>query len=130
MCNKNSKLRKVMLITAIIGLAATIPFAIFVDIGIDKSQSELLIYLIMGHWAFYCFEYLIIYYGFKRKFGRAEARWTATLCFFPMLIEPLAAWILGETHIINFLKWYPMIGITISVLIFEYKLFSHDKKCK
>ena len=122
MCNNtNIKLRNVMLITAIIGIAATILFVIF----FDKGNFELIILPLI----YYVTACLIVDCGFRWKFGK-ETRWVATLCFSPVLLEIFGVIIVRESVILieNFMKWYSMIGVTISVLIFEYKFFTHDKK--
>lgn len=128
--NTNSTLRNdVMLVTAIIGIIATMFFVIFFDVEDVDSYKLLLVPL-----SFYCIEYFVIYFGFKWKFGGAyETRWVATLCFSPLIV-----WLFGSLGIsylfpstdlfLSLLEWFSMIGVTISVLIFEYKFFTHGKK--
>lgn len=126
-CRINNKLKLTMLITIAIGVVATILFVLIFDIANRNDNFDLLIYLIGGHWFFYALEYFVIYYCFNRKFGKREARWVATLSFSPILIEIMAAIILSQIQLdcmMIFIKWYAMIGITISALIFEYKYFT------
>lgn len=123
----NSKLRNAMLITSIIGIIATIFFVIFFDAEKVDSYKLLLIPL-----SFYAIGYLVIGYGFRWKFGK-ESRWVATLCFSPLMVWLFGSWIIyylfySTDLYAGFTEWFSMIGVTISVLIFEYKFFTHDKK--
>lgn len=128
MFTSNNKLFKVMLITIIIGVLTTIVFVALFDFN-DVERSTLMVF---GPWTVYVLEYLIIGYGFKWKFGK-ETRWIATLCITPLMFEILIACIISllEKDLLifaNFIKWYQMIGITISITIFEYHLLNSAKK--
>lgn len=133
MFKNNNKLRKVMLVTTIIGIFATIVFVIIFNIANYEGNLELMTCLFLLPFALYVAEYLIIGYGFKRKFGK-ERMWVANLCFLPGLVEIFGVVIInaiiGESPILitTFAKWYSMIGVTISVLIYEYKFLSYGKK--
>lgn len=114
---KRSLRNDVMLITAIIGIIATMFFVIFFD---TENYKILLLPVI-----FYILEFFIIGYGLKKG-------WIATLCFSPfifelftfLIIDYLFSWEIA----IDFIEWFSMIGVTISVLIFEYKFATHNKK--
>lgn len=119
----NSKLRNTMLITAIIGIIATILFVIFFD---TENFKILLLPVI-----FYILEFFIIGYGFRWKFGK-QTGLVDMLCFSPFTFELFAFLIIDYIFsweiAIGFIEWFSMIGVTISVLIFEYKFSTHDKK--
>ena len=102
---------RVMLITAIIGFIATILFGIFVDA--DSNFG-----LIWGCLAYYPIAFLIVAGGFRWKW-KNNAPWIATLVGLPMWIALFGPVITGS---LEFLKWYTGIGITLSVIIFEYNL--------
>ena len=125
---KNKKQLKVSLATATIGVLLTIVFAILFESAISNNNTTLMAYCSFIPMAIYVAEYLIICYGFKGKFGK-DCRWTATLCNLPLLIEILVIVILREPqYVLNFIKWYSMLGITTSILILEWKIFSTNKK--
>lgn len=127
MFKNNDKMRDVMLATVISGLVATIAYVIIFSLAIHDENFKLMLILVFSPLALWVAGYLAICYCFKWKFGN-ERRWVATLCSFPVMFEILVAAIAGETYILTFMKWYSMIGITISVLIFEYKFMTHGKK--
>lgn len=121
--NTNINLRYVMLITSIIGIIATILFVIFFDV---ENYKILLVPVL-----FYVVVYLVIGYGFRWKFGK-QTYWIASLCFSPFTFELFAfliiEYIFSWEIAIGFIEWFSMIGVTISVLIFEYKFATHNKK--
>lgn len=128
---KSDKLCKiVMLITAIVGVLATILYVI-VSNNIDDDMG--MAYLIVGHWVYYPVVWLVINYGFKWKFKK-ETRWISTLVTLPLWFEILVCCVFGMIETLSveifmyFMIWYSMIGITISALIFEYRFFSCEKK--
>ena len=108
---KNTLRVRVMLITSVIGFVATILFGIFVDV--DSNFG-----LIWGCNAYYPIAFLIVAGGFRWKWEK-NAPWIATLVCLPMWIALFGTVI---AHSIEFLKWYTGIGITLSVIIFEYNL--------
>jgi hypothetical protein len=119
----NRKLRNTMLMTAIIGTIATIAFVIFFD---TENFKILLLPVI-----FYILEFFIIGYGFRWKFGNKTGL-VGMLCFSPLTFELFGFLfidsLLSEEIAIGFIEWFSMIGVTISVLIFEYKFATHNKK--
>ena len=102
---------RVMLITAIIGVVATIFFGIFVDA--DSNFG-----LIWGCVAYYPIAFLIVAGGFRWKW-KNNAPWIASLVGLPFWVFLIGGVI---SRNLEFLKWYTVIGITISVIIFEYNL--------
>ena len=112
-----------MLITSIIGIIATLFFVYFFD-----TENYI---ILLAPVLFYILAFYIIGYGFSWKFGKSTV-WIASLCFSPftvalfgfLMIDYLFSW---ETAV-GFVEWFSMIGVTISVLIFEYKFSTHDKK--
>lgn len=127
MFKNNDKMRDVMLATVISGIVATIAYVIIWNIAYSDEDIMLWAYVTLFPSALWVLGYLAICYGFKWKFGN-ERRWIATLYSSPFMFGLLVAYIVGETYILTFIKWYSMIGITISVLIFEYKFMTHGKK--
>lgn len=108
---KNKVRSKVMLITALIGIVASILFSINISV---ETHFEVL----LGTFVYYPIAWFVIIIGFKWKFEKNSV-WIATLASLPVwpaLIVPLI------TGSFEFLKLYALIGITCSVLIFEYKL--------
>ena len=120
---RNSKLRTVMLLTSLIGIIATISFVIFFN---AKNFKLLLVPVI-----FYLLEFFIIGYGFRWKFGNKTGL-VGMLCFSPLTFELFGFLfidsLLSEEIAIGFIEWFSMIGVTISVLVFEYKFATHDIK--
>lgn len=128
MFKNNNKMRDVMLATVISGLVATIAYVIIFNLAIHDENFKLMLILSFSPLSLWAVGYLAIYYCFKWKFGN-ERRWIATLCSLPVMFEILLIAIVGSVDFMEpFVKWYSMIGLTISVLIFEYKFMTHGKK--
>lgn len=127
MFKNNDRLRDVMLATAISGLVATIAYVIIFNLAIQDENIKLMAILGFSPLALMPAWYLIIGYGFKWKFGK-ERSWVASLCSLPFIFEVFVVAIIDDDFMETFLSWYPMIGITISVLIFEYKFMTHRKR--
>jgi len=111
-----------MLITTIMGIITEILFVIFFDIVNYKILLLPALYYAIG--------YLAIGYGFRWKFGK-QTYWIVTICFSPFIVEVFAflmiEYLLSWEIAIGFIKWFSMIGVTASVLLFEYKFATHNE---
>lgn len=125
MFKNNERMRDVMLATVIGGLIATIAYVIIFNLALN--DEDIMKYVFLFPFAIWVIGYLVIGYGFKWKFGK-DIYWVNTLCSLPCMFEIIVVVILGVDFMDTVIKWYSMIGLTISVLIFEYKFMTHGKK--
>jgi hypothetical protein len=114
--NTKSSLRlPVISLSAVIGGIISVIFASCVNV------EEHLI-LILATLIYYPVAFLVVAGAFRWKW-KNDSAWVATLVNLPAwgaLIGPLIA------DSLVFLEWYAIIGITLSVMIFEYKLLDQD----
>ena len=131
----NYRMRNVMLFTVIGGLVATISYVVIFNLAISAIGSKLFRFVTFLPSAVWAIWFLVICCGFRRKFGK-NIYSVNVLCFLPWLFDIFVKALLVRDVIsmetvvsmASFIKWYSMIGITISVLIFEYKFYTHGKK--
>lgn len=115
---ENNKLKKdlrfrIMLTTAIVGLIATAIFVANVDLSSDIGFK-----LVFGSLIYYPLAFLVIAGGFRWKW-KNNAPWIATLANLPVWVILIGLLIFDS---LEFLKWYAIVGITASIMIFEYNI--------
>lgn len=131
----NCRMRNMMLITVIVGIVATTAYVVIFNSTSSTIGSKLFRFVTFLPSAVWATWFLVICCGFRRKFGK-DIYLVNVLCFLPWLFDIFVKALLVRDVIsmetvvsmASFIKWYSMISVTISVLIFEYKFMTHRKK--